>query len=67
MARPVINVEIDFASGPSFSYPLILDNTSFGILDTNTLGDVPADIVNITDQLRRIMPDCRSLLQKSLP
>lgn len=54
MARPVINVEIDFASGPSFSYPLILDNASFGLLDTNTLGDVPADIVNITDQVLRV-------------
>jgi len=54
MARPAINVEIDFASGPSFSYPLLLDSTAFGILDENTLGDVPADIVNITDQVLKV-------------
>jgi hypothetical protein len=50
MTLPVLKVEIDFTSGPSFSYPLILD-TSFGILDTNILGDAPADLVDISDQV----------------
>ena len=54
MTLPVLKVEIDFSSGPSFSYPLILDNTSYGILDTNTLGDVPADLVDISDQVLRV-------------
>lgn len=53
MALPVLKVEIDFASGPSFSYPLILDNAAFGILDTNTLGDAPADLVDISSQVLR--------------
>jgi hypothetical protein len=53
MTLPVLKVEIDFASGPSFSYPLILDNAVFGILDTNTLGDAPADLVDISSQVMR--------------
>lgn len=54
MARPAINVEIDFSSGASFAYPLVLNDVSYGILDTNILGDVPADIVNITNQVLRV-------------
>jgi hypothetical protein len=54
MARPYINVEIDFASGASFAYPLILDDLNYGILDTNVLGDAPADLVNITDQVMKV-------------
>jgi hypothetical protein len=53
MTLPVLKVEIDFASGPSFSYPLLLDNAAFGILDTNTLGDAPADLVDISSQVLR--------------
>ena len=53
MTLPVLKVEIDFASGPSFSYPLILDNAAFGILDTNSLGDAPADLVDISDMVMR--------------
>jgi len=52
MTLPVLKVEIDFASGPSFSYPLLLD-TAFGILGTNTLGDAPADLVDISSQVLR--------------
>ena len=48
MTAPVLKVEIDFANGPSFSYPLLLDNSVYGILDTNTLGDQPADIQDIS-------------------
>lgn len=53
MTLPVLKVEIDFASGPSFSYPLLLDDPAYGILDTNTLGDVPADVVDISSQVLR--------------
>jgi hypothetical protein len=54
MTLPVLKVEIDFANGPSFSYPLILDNVSYGLLDVNTLGDVPADIVDISDMVMKV-------------
>lgn len=54
MTLPVLNVEIDFSSGPTFGYPFILDSASFGILDTNVLADAPADIVDITPQVRRV-------------
>lgn len=51
MAVPVLRVEIDFASGPSFSYPLILDSSAYGILDSNTLGNAPADVVDVSDMV----------------
>ena len=51
MAIPVLKVEIDFASGPSFSYPLILDSSAFGRLDENTLGNAPADVVDVSDMV----------------
>ena len=54
MATPQINVEIDFADGASFAYSLILDNISYGILDTNVLGNQPADIVDITNQVMKV-------------
>jgi len=50
-AIPVLKVEIDFANGASFGYPLILDDAVYGILDTNILGDQFADIVDITNQV----------------
>lgn len=53
MAAPVLKVEIDLANGPSFSYPLILNNLSYGILDINTLGDQAANIVDISDMVMR--------------
>lgn len=53
MTAPVLKVEIDFASGPSFSYPLLLDSFAFGILDVNTLGDAPADVVDISSQVMK--------------
>ena len=49
MAAPVLKVEIDFANGPSFSYPLILDNLAYGLLGVNTLGDQAADVVDISN------------------
>jgi hypothetical protein len=54
MTLPVLKVEIDFSSGPSFGYPLILDDFSYGILDTNVLGTAPLDLVDITSQVRRV-------------
>jgi hypothetical protein len=54
MTLPVIKVEIDFSSGPSFGYPFILDSAGFGILDTNILADGPLDLVDITPQVRRV-------------
>ena len=51
MAIPQLRVEIDFSSGPSFSYPLLLDSLAFGILDTNTLGNAPADIADVSDMV----------------
>jgi len=54
MTLPVLKVEIDFASGPSFGYPFILDSSTYGILDTNVLADAAADIVDISNQVRRV-------------
>lgn len=54
MTLPVLKVEIDFASGPSFGYPIILDSPVFGILDTNTLGDAPADLVDVSANVLRV-------------
>jgi hypothetical protein len=54
MTAPVIGVEIDFSNGAAFGYPLILGDVVDGILGTNILGDAPADIVNITDQVMSV-------------
>jgi hypothetical protein len=48
---PVLKVEIDFANGPSFSYPLILDDAVYGILGTNVLADQPSDLVDISNMV----------------
>lgn len=48
-----LGVEIDFSNGASFGYPLLLDDLNFGILDTNVLGDVPADVVDISSMVMR--------------
>jgi hypothetical protein len=49
-----LGVEIDFANGASFSYPLLLGDISFGILGTNVLADNPSDVVDVTDQVMRV-------------
>ena len=54
MTLPTIHVEIDFANGPSFAYPFILDSIAYGILGTNVLADNPSDIVDVSDQVRRL-------------
>ena len=53
MTRPVLRVEIDFANGASFAYPLILNDPVYGLLDTNILGDQASDIVDISDMVMR--------------
>ena len=54
MTSPILKVEIDFASGPSFTYPIILDSAIQGILGTNILGDAPQDVVDISAQVQRV-------------
>jgi len=54
MTLPTVRVEIDFANGPSFAYPFILDSIAYGILDTNVLADNPSDIVDVTSQVRKV-------------
>lgn len=54
MTLPTIYVEIDFSTGPSFSYPFILDSASYGILDTNILADAPLDLVDVSPQVRKV-------------
>jgi hypothetical protein len=53
MTTPVLKVEIDFANGAAFGYPLILNDAVYGILDTNILGDQAADLVDISDMVMR--------------
>lgn len=53
MTLPSLKVEIDFANGASFAYPFILDDPSYGILDTNILADAPTEIYDVTDQVMR--------------
>lgn len=53
MSFPILKVEIDFTSGPSFGYPFILNSNSYGILDTNILADGPLDLVDISAQVRK--------------
>jgi hypothetical protein len=53
MAIPQLKVEIDFSSGPSFSYPLLLGDEDFGRLDVNVLADAPADIADISDMVMK--------------
>jgi len=51
MTLPVINAVINFSTGPGFAQTMILDT---GILDSNTLGDATAVIVDVSDKVNRI-------------
>jgi hypothetical protein len=51
MTLPVINSVINFSTGPGFAQTMILDS---GILDTNTLSDATAVIVDVSDKVNRI-------------
>ena len=51
MTLPVITALINFSTGPGFAQTMILDT---GLLDTNTLGDATAVIVDVSNQINRI-------------
>lgn len=51
MTLPVITALINFSTGPGFAQTMILDT---GLLDTNTLGDATAVIVDVSSQVNRI-------------
>ena len=51
MTVPVVNVYINFSTGPSFAQSFILDS---GILDVNVLADSAAIIVDVSDQINFI-------------
>jgi hypothetical protein len=51
MTVPVIKALINFSTGPGFAQTMILDT---GLLDTNTLGDATAVIVDVSNQVNRI-------------
>ena len=48
MTAPVLGVSVDFANGPAFGIPLILDDPSTP-LGTGILADGPADIVDVSN------------------
>ena len=50
---PVLGVSIDFANGPAFGNPLVLDDPSTP-LGTGILADAPADVVDVSDIAIRV-------------
>jgi len=48
MTSPVLGISVDFANGPAFGIPLILDDPSTP-LGTGILADGPADIVDVSN------------------
>lgn len=51
MPSPTVRCEVNFSTGASFGYPMILDQ---GLLDTNVLGDAVPNIVDVTDQIQAV-------------
>jgi len=51
VAVPTINAILNFSTGPAFAQAMILDT---GILDTNTLADATAVIVDVSNQVNYI-------------
>jgi hypothetical protein len=51
MPVPTINAIINFSTGPGFAQAMILDT---GLLDTNTLADSAAVIVDVSDKVNRV-------------
>jgi hypothetical protein len=49
-----VNVIIDFSSGASFGYPLIVGDSANGIIGSNTLGDPTSKIVDVSSQVGKI-------------
>lgn len=52
-STPHLGVSIDFANGPAFGNPLILDDPSTP-LGTGILADAPADVVDVSDIALRV-------------
>lgn len=50
---PILGVSVDFANGPAFGNPLILDDVSTP-LDFAILADAPADVVDVSDIALRV-------------
>lgn len=50
---PHLGVSIDFANGPAFGNPMILDDPT-GLLDNAILADAPADVVDVSDIALRV-------------
>ena len=48
MTSPTLGISIDFANGPAFGIPIILDDPSTP-LGTGILADSPADVVDVSD------------------
>ena len=48
MTSPVLGISVDFANGPAFGIPLILDDPSTP-LGTGILADGPADVVDVSN------------------
>lgn len=48
MTAPILGVSVDFANGPAFGIPLILDDPSTP-LGTGILADSPADVVDVSN------------------
>lgn len=51
MAAPSVRCVVNFSTGASFGYPLLLDT---GQLDVNVLADSAANIVDVTDQIQTV-------------
>ncbi len=50
---PILGVSIDFANGPAFGNPLLLDDPSTP-LGVGILADAPADVVDVSDIALRV-------------
>lgn len=50
---PILGVSVDFANGPAFGNPLILDDPT-SLLDSAILADAPADVVDVSDIALRV-------------
>jgi hypothetical protein len=53
MTTPILGVSIDFANGPAFGNPLILDDPSTP-LGVGILADAPADVVDVSNIALRV-------------
>ena len=52
-STPILGVSIDFANGPAFGNPLLLDDPSTP-LGVGILADAPADVVDVSDIALRV-------------